>query len=92
MHFGWALNWYCWVFRYIFWTDWDRDNPRIIRSTADGKDRVNLVVGNLKLPNALTLDTEFRRVYWADAGANTVEYCSYTGEGRKTLHRVTIKF
>ncbi|EDV23993.1 uncharacterized protein TRIADDRAFT_57765 [Trichoplax adhaerens] len=75
------------VVGFIFWTDWNRENPRIVRSTADGKDRVNLVVGNLKLPNALTLDTELKRVYWADAGTNMVEYCSYTGEGRKTLHK-----
>ena len=72
------IQWYIYFcFSVMFWTDWNRDNPKIERSNMDGTERVTLVSEGLGLPNGLTLDTENQRVCWADAGK--VE--SFTGQG-----------
>lgn len=54
--------------RYLYWSDWNRDGPKIERSGLDGSDRTVLVQDGLGLPNALTFDPQSRRLCWADAG------------------------
>lgn len=67
--------------RYLFWSDWGQ-NPRIERSGLDGSGRVVLVSKDLFWPNALTIDYPTKRLYFADARMDFIEFCSYEGTGR----------
>ena len=52
----------------MFWTDWNREAPKIEKANMDGTDRRALVTEGLGLPNGLALDYELMQVCWADAG------------------------
>ena len=52
----------------MFWTDWNRDGPKIEKANMDGSDRKLLVDSNLGLPNGLTLDFTSGQICWTDAG------------------------
>ena len=52
----------------MYWTDWNREAPKIECSTVDGDNRKVVVSEGIGLPNALTYDTEARQICWADAG------------------------
>ena len=67
--------------RYLFWSDWGQ-NPRIERSGLDGSGRIILVTKDLFWPNALTIDYPTKRLYFADARMDFIEFCSYDGSGR----------
>ena len=54
--------------RTLYWTDWNREAPKIECSTVDGDNRKVVVSEGIGLPNALTYDTEARQICWADAG------------------------
>lgn len=57
-------------FRALFWTDWDDDFPRIETCSMSGKDRrtiVNITSLGGGWPNGLTIDYDFKRLYWVDA-------------------------
>ncbi|XP_059178824.1 low-density lipoprotein receptor-related protein 2-like isoform X2 [Physella acuta] len=67
--------------RYLFWSDWGQ-NPRIERSGLDGSGRTTLVTEKLYWPNALTIDYPNKRLYFADARMDFIEFCNYDGTGR----------
>ncbi|CAG5126006.1 unnamed protein product, partial [Candidula unifasciata] len=67
--------------RYLFWSDWGQ-NPRIERSGLDGTNRITLVSEKLFWPNALTIDYPNKRLYFADARMDFIEFCNYDGSGR----------
>ncbi|XP_076440226.1 low-density lipoprotein receptor-related protein 2-like [Babylonia areolata] len=67
--------------RYLFWSDWGQ-NPRIERSGLDGSGRITLVTKNLFWPNALTIDYPTKRLYFADARMDVIEFCTYDGSSR----------
>ncbi|KAK7507961.1 hypothetical protein BaRGS_00000926, partial [Batillaria attramentaria] len=67
--------------RYLFWSDWGQ-NPRIERSGLDGSGRTVLVTKDLFWPNALTIDYPTKRLYFADARMDFIEFCMYDGSGR----------
>ena len=52
----------------MFWTDWNRDAPKIEKANMDGTDRQTIVTEGLNLPNGLTIDYHSSQVCWADAG------------------------
>lgn len=52
----------------LYWTDWNRDAPKIETSYMDGSNRRVLVKDDLGLPNGLTYDSESSLLCWADAG------------------------
>lgn len=52
----------------MFWTDWNRDAPKIETAYMDGTHRKVLVADNLGLPNGLIINYEDHTVCWADAG------------------------
>ncbi len=54
--------------RTLYWTDWNREAPKIESSSVDGHNRRVLVQDGIGLPNALTYDSTTRQVCWADAG------------------------
>lgn len=55
-------------FRRLYWSDWNRDSPKIEMSNMDGTDRTLLVKDGLELPNGLTYDPRAKQLCWADAG------------------------
>ena len=52
----------------LFWTDWNREAPKIESSSVDGQNRRVVVSDGVGLPNALTFDSSSGQVCWADAG------------------------
>lgn len=54
--------------RNLYWTDWNREAPKIETSYVDGSNRRILVNDNLGLPNGLTFDPFSKQICWADAG------------------------
>ena len=60
----------------LYWTDWNRDGPRIERSHLDGGNRTVLVDTNIELPNGLSLDYTSSQICWADAGKSNIIYIS----------------
>lgn len=53
---------------YLFWTDWDRNNPSVSRSNLDGTE-VERLFGKpiVQWPNGITIDYMSERIYWVDA-------------------------
>lgn len=58
----------CRIYRTLYWTDWNREAPKIESSTVEGQNRRVLVRDGIGLPNALTIDPTTRGICWADAG------------------------
>jgi len=57
----------------MYWCDWGEDH-KIEVANMDGRNRSILVKRGLQWPNGLTLDDTNRRLYWVDAGFQTLEY------------------
>ncbi|XP_069108702.1 low-density lipoprotein receptor-related protein 2-like isoform X5 [Argopecten irradians] len=70
--------------RYIFWTDWGQ-HPRIERADMDGHNRTSIVTKKVYWPNGLSLDYPNKRLYFADARLDYIEYCNYDGSGRRQV-------
>ncbi|XP_051169856.1 nidogen isoform X3 [Leptopilina boulardi] len=57
----------------IFWTDWNRQSPKIEIANEDGSGRQIFLQGdNVKLPNSLAIDWDTDELCWADAGTATI--------------------
>ncbi|KAI4831464.1 hypothetical protein KUCAC02_001004 [Chaenocephalus aceratus] len=52
----------------LYWTDWNREAPKIECASVDGQNRKVVVSDGIGLPNALTYDSSSSQVCWADAG------------------------
>ncbi|XP_032361995.1 nidogen-2 isoform X21 [Etheostoma spectabile] len=70
----------------LYWTDWNREAPKIESSSVDGQNRRVVVSEGIGLPNALTYDSSSRQVCWADAGTKRLECVSPDGSGRRVVH------
>lgn len=74
----------------VFWTDWDKNKPRIDRCTMSGEKRktiTELTFVNYAWPNGITLDYIQKRVYWVDAKLHSIHSTNYEG----TMHKVVLK-
>jgi len=73
----------------VFWSDWDRDQPKIEMANADGTDRQILVNYDLGQPNSLVVDYSSYELCWADAGSRDltprIECIGVNGAGRRLL-------
>jgi nidogen (entactin) len=69
----------------MFWTDWNRDAPKVEKASMDGTERTVLVNDGLGLPNGLTIDFDSNNVCWADAGTHKVECVNYDGRNRRVI-------
>lgn len=58
----------CFSNSHLYWTDWNREAPKIETSYMDGTHRRILVKDDLGLPNGLTYDSHSSQLCWADAG------------------------
>jgi nidogen (entactin) len=70
----------------IYWTDWDRQKPRIEKMSMDGSDRNVLVSDGLQTPNGLAFDSYSSTLCWGDAGVETIECIRSDGMGRRILY------
>uniref|UniRef100_A0A3Q1G0X6 Nidogen 2a (osteonidogen) n=1 Tax=Acanthochromis polyacanthus TaxID=80966 RepID=A0A3Q1G0X6_9TELE len=70
----------------LYWTDWNREAPKIESSSVDGQNRKVVVSDGIGLPNALTYDSSSGQVCWADAGTKRLECISPDGSGRRVIH------
>lgn len=62
------------LFSKIFWSDWDRKNPKIEWANADGTGRAIFLQGAaVSLPNSLTIDYDTEQLCYADAGTKKIE-------------------
>ena len=52
----------------VFWSDWNRETPKIESAYMDGTNRQVVIQEGLGLPNGLTIDQEAQQLCWADAG------------------------
>ncbi|XP_042260956.1 nidogen-2 isoform X2 [Thunnus maccoyii] len=70
----------------LYWTDWNREAPKIESSSVDGQNRRVVVSDGIGLPNALTYDSSSGQICWADAGTKRLECIFPDGSGRKVIH------
>lgn len=66
-------------FRKLFWSDWNRDDPKIESANLDGSERRILAKSpQVKLPNSLAISLNSGEVCFADAGAGNQKIeCEY---------------
>lgn len=58
----------------IFWSDWNRNAPKIEWANLDGSEREALVSApQVKLPNSLALSSNSGEICYADAGNQKIE-------------------
>lgn len=68
----------------MFWTDWDKEAPRIEQASMSGDGRrvvlrIDEVTKGGAWPNGLTLDFVALRIYWIDARSDSVHTSRYDG-------------
>lgn len=70
----------------MFWTDWG-ENPKIERAGMNGDSSTRVVIVNEEIfwPNGLTIDTERRVIYWADAKLSYIASVDFDGHRRKKV-------
>ncbi|XP_050692314.1 low-density lipoprotein receptor-related protein 6-like [Eriocheir sinensis] len=70
----------------MFWTDWG-ENPKIERAgmNGDSATRVVIVKDEIFWPNGLTIDTQRRVIYWADAKFSYIASVDFDGRSRKEV-------
>ncbi|NXQ19536.1 NID2 protein, partial [Peucedramus taeniatus] len=69
----------------LYWTDWNREAPKIETSTVNGANRRVLVHTDIGLPNGLTFDPFSKLLCWADAGTKHLECTFPDGSGRRVI-------
>jgi nidogen (entactin) len=57
----------------VFWSDWNRESPKLEWANADGTGRSVFLKGAaVKLPNSLSIDYDRDELCWADAGTKSI--------------------
>lgn len=58
----------------MYWSDWNRDGPKIEWSNLDGTERELLLTDpSVKLPNSLSISQSTGELCFADAGTKKIE-------------------
>lgn len=66
----------------LFWTDWDKSDPRIERCSMSGEHRRTIIQVDKSFggwPNGLTLDYAQKRIYYIDAHSDSIHTTNYDG-------------
>lgn len=72
----------------LYWTDWNREAPKIESSSWDGQKRRVIVSDGIGLPNALTYDHSTDQVCWADAGKHHLIWCFLFAQFSFSLYKI----
>lgn len=73
---------------YIFWTDWNRQSPKIERSNMDGTHRKVIVSNDLGVPNGLYFDHKRQELCWGDAKTKKIECSEKDGSNRRIVTQI----
>lgn len=74
----------------LFWSDWDKSDPRIERCSMAGEYRQTIIrVDRLfgGWPNGLTLDYAQKRIYFIDAQSDSIHTTNYDGSDHHLVIR-----
>lgn len=66
----------------MFWTNWNEQNPSIMRSTLSGKNAQVIISTDILTPNGLTIDHRAEKLYFSDGSLGKIERCEYDGSQR----------
>lgn len=69
----------------LYFSNWNSKNPSISRIYTTGYGRESLITRDIFMPNALTLDLNDKKMFWADARLDKIEKCDYDGKNRFIL-------
>lgn len=73
----------------MYWTDWSRENPRIMKASMDGnKTTIKAIVtgtSNVFWPNGITIDHREMKIYWTDAHLDRISSANLDGSEIKWL-------
>lgn len=69
----------------LYFSNWNSKDPAISRLYITGFGRENLITTEIFMPNALTLDHNDKKIFWADARLDKIERCDYDGRNRVVL-------
>ncbi|XP_055372745.1 prolow-density lipoprotein receptor-related protein 1 [Condylostylus longicornis] len=75
----------------IYWTNWNTKAPAIQRAYVTGFGLESIIKVAIVMPNAITLDYEENKLYWADARLDKIERADYDGTHRVVLAHSTPK-
>uniref|UniRef100_A0A8C6T432 Very low-density lipoprotein receptor n=1 Tax=Neogobius melanostomus TaxID=47308 RepID=A0A8C6T432_9GOBI len=68
----------------LFWAECGK-NPKIVKSSLDGRSRKTLVSTLIHRPVALSLDMPRQLLYWVDQGLRRISRVNLEGHHRKTV-------
>ena len=70
------------IHSYLYWTDWSRSTPRIVKTSMDGANSTILANSTwVTWPNALAIDYANQVLYWADASRDLIGRMNTDGSG-----------
>lgn len=63
----------------IFYSNWNNKAPSISKIYVTGFARQEIITKDIFMPNALALDINDKKLFWADARFDKIERCNYDG-------------
>ncbi|XP_055528067.1 prolow-density lipoprotein receptor-related protein 1 [Wyeomyia smithii] len=75
----------------IYWTNWNPQAASIQRAYPSGYGLESIITTDIRMPNAITLDYQAKKLYWADARYDKIERADYDGRNRVVLAHSTPK-
>ncbi|KAL9703738.1 hypothetical protein quinque_007256 [Culex quinquefasciatus] len=75
----------------IYWTNWNPQAASIQRAYPSGYGLESIITTDIRMPNAITLDYQAKKLYWADARYDKIERADYDGKNRVVLAHSTPK-
>lgn len=82
------------LFRKIYWTDWNRESPKIEWANLDGSDRKTLLsYPSVQLPNYVAISPISNELCFTDSGTKKLECVdTYRNELRTLAANLTYPF
>lgn len=80
------------IFRYIYWTNSNPDNPSIERLSLNTKIKETVITDDLNDPLGITIDHLTQRIYWTDRRTGIyyrIESANFDGKERQIIHEGT---
>lgn len=75
----------------IYWSNWNSEAPSIQRSYVSGYGLQSIITTDIEMPNAITIDYDNHKIFWADARLDKIERSDYDGSHRIVLAHSTPK-
>lgn len=75
----------------VYWANWNADAASIQRCYITGYNLQSIITTDIRMPNAIAIDYENHKLYWADARLDKIERADYDGSHRVVLAHSTPK-